>query len=388
MVARPVTSIDWIIVVLVAAMAVWGFVQGLIVGALSLAGFAIGALIGARIAPHLLSGGSHSPYAPLFALLGAIFIGGILAMGLETLGLHVRALLNTALGIVDGIGGAVLLGAVGLGLAWLVGAVALQTPGARELRRDIQRSKILSRMYGEVPPSGGFLKALARFDPFPAVEGPVPDLRRPNARTARDPEVRAAARSSVRVLGTACGLGIEGSGWVASPGVVATNAHVVAGEDDTIVQVGGTGTRHDARAIWFDPRNDVALLRVDGIGDVPPLRLDAAAPSGRSGAIIGYPENGPLTIEPGRLGPTITALSQDAYGRGPLRRRITTLVGSVRSGNSGGPMVDGRGRVLTMIFASAASGRRRAGYGVPDSVIRDALGKARGSVDTGPCTRG
>jgi S1-C subfamily serine protease len=154
------------------------------------------------------------------------------------------------------------------------------------------------------------------------------------------------------------------------------------------VQVEGEGERHSAHAILFDPRNDIAVLRVEGIEEVPPLRLDPNAPAGRSGAIIGYPHNGPLTIEPGRLGPTITALSQDAYGRGPVKRRITTLAGEVRSGNSGGPMVDGRGRVLTMIFASAVSGSRRAGYGVPDTVIRDALAKARSSVDTGPCTRG
>jgi S1-C subfamily serine protease len=323
----------------------------------------------------------------LFALLGAILIGGVLAMGLETLGLHVRGLLGTTLGIIDGIGGALLLGALAIGLAWLFGAVALNTPGARELRRDIQRSKILSRVYAELPPSGSFLKALARFDPFPAVQGPIPNLPAPNARIARDPEVRNAAASTVKVLGTACGLGIEGSGWVAKPGLVVTNAHVVAGENDTTVQVQGVGPRYNAQAIWFDPRNDVAVLRASGVG-APPLPLDPSAPPGRSGAILGYPHNGPLTIAPGRLGPTITALSQDAYGRGPVRRRITTLRGEVRSGNSGGPMVDGNGRVLTMIFASAVNGSRRAGYGVPDSVIRDALAKARGPVDTGPCTRG
>jgi hypothetical protein len=103
--------------------------------------------------------------------------------------------------------------------------------------------------------------------------------------------------------------------------------------------------------------------------------------------VIGYPENGPLDVRPARIGPTITALSQDAYGRGPLRRKITTLRGEVRSGNSGGPLVDGRGRVLTTIFASAISGRERTGYGVPDSVLAGALARARGPVDTGPCTR-
>src|SRR5438876_2057014 len=170
-------------------MALWGFLQGLIVGVLSLAGFAVGAIAGARLAPLLLKDGSHSPYAPLFALLGAILLGGILAMGLESLGFRLRGLLVGPLGIIDSVGGAILLGAVGLGVAWLFGAVALQTPGARGLRRDIQRSKILSSLNRKLPPSDGFLNALARFDPFPSVTGRVPPLPPPNGRLARDPQV-------------------------------------------------------------------------------------------------------------------------------------------------------------------------------------------------------
>src|SRR4051794_41716705 len=246
-------------------MAAWGFMQGLIVGFLSLAGFAAGAVLGPRLAPLLLRDGSHSPYAPLFALLGAIIFGGILAMGLETLGFKLRGLLVGPLGIIDAIGGAILLAFVGLGVAWLFGAVALQTRGARELRRDIQRSKILASLNRKVPPSGSFLNALARFDPFPAVTGQVPRLRRPNSRLARDPEVRAATRSTVRVTGTACGLGIEGSGWIAGPGLIVTNAHVVAGEHDTTVQPLGVGARYDAQAVWFDARNDIAVLRASGV---------------------------------------------------------------------------------------------------------------------------
>src|SRR3954447_16817928 len=178
-------------------MALWGFLQGLIVGALSLAGFAGGAVAGARIAPLLLHGGSHSPYAPLFALLGALVLGGILAMGLESLGFKLRGLLVGPLGIIDSAGGAILLAVVGLGVAWLFGAVALQTPGARELRRNIQQSTVLAHLYRHFPPTGSFLNALARFDPFPAVIGQVPALRRPNGRLARDPEVKAASRSTV-----------------------------------------------------------------------------------------------------------------------------------------------------------------------------------------------
>jgi S1-C subfamily serine protease len=382
-----VTTIDWIIVLFVIVMALWGFLQGLIVGALSLVGFAAGAIAGARLAPLLLSEGSRSPYAPLFALLGAILLGGVLAMGLESLGFKLRGLLVGPLGIIDSAGGAILLAAVGLGVAWLFGAVALNTPGARELRRDIQRSKILSSLNQHFPPSGGLLNALARFDPFPSVNGAVPRLPRPNARIVRDPEVRAATRSTVRVTGTACGLGIEGSGWIARPGLIVTNAHVVAGEDDTTVQPLGDGPRYDAQTVFFDARNDIAVLRASGVANLPPLRQNVNAPSGTAGAVIGYPENGPLDVQPARIGPTITALSQDAYGRGPIRRKITTMRGLVRSGNSGGPLVDGNGRVLTTVFASSVARGQRAGYGVPDSVVAKALAGAKGPVGTGPCTR-
>jgi S1-C subfamily serine protease len=381
------TSLDWIIVAFVVVMAVWGFMQGLIVGALSLAGFVAGAVIGARLAPLLLADGSKSPYAPLFALLGAIILGGLLAMGLESLGFKLRGLLVGPLGILDSAAGAILLAAVGLGIAWLFGAVALQTPGARGLRRDIQRSQILSTLNEHLSPSGGFLNALARFDPFPAVQGPIPSVARPNARVARDPDVRAATRSTVRVVGTACGLGIEGSGWVAGRGLVVTNAHVVAGESDTTVQPGGAGPRYSASAVWFDPRNDIAILRASEIAGLPALRQNVNAAPGTSGAVIGYPGNGPLDVVPARLGPTITALSQDAYGRGPIKRKITTMRGEVRSGNSGGPVVDGRGRVLTTVFASSAVRGQRAGYGVPASVVASALERVRGPVGTGPCTR-
>jgi S1-C subfamily serine protease len=191
----------------------------------------------------------------------------------------------------------------------------------------------------------------------------------------------------VKVLGTACGLGVQGSGWVAAGGVGVTNAHVVAGQDDTTVQVGGAGSHLDAEAIWFDTRNDLAVLRVPGLTGAPALPLERGAPEGTSAAILGFPENGPYDVRPGRLGHTSTVVSQDAYGRGPVRRSITSLRGRVRPGNSGGPMVDGRGRVVTTIFAATVSDNGHSGYGVPDSVVAGALAQADGPVDTGPCAR-
>jgi S1-C subfamily serine protease len=189
----------------------------------------------------------------------------------------------------------------------------------------------------------------------------------------------------VKVFGTACGLGIQGSGWVAGDGVVVTNAHVVAGQDDTTVQLGGTGPRSDAQAIYFDSRNDIAVLRTDAARGVRALGLAVNAPAGTSAAVLGFPENGPFDVEPARLGETRTVLTQDAYGRGPIDRKITALRGLVRSGNSGGPVVDGAGRVVTTIFASAVGSGSGSGYGVPDSVVQTALQRAGGPVDTGAC---
>ena len=386
-VRATVTWVDWVIVGFTLLMACWGYLQGLIVGALSLAGFAGGAFVGARLGPLLLTEGSHSPYAPLFALVGALAVGGMLASGLEVLGFHIRHRIGQRLGLVDGIGGAVLVACIGLGLTWILGAVALNTPGARDLREPIQRSAILRQLNEHLPPSGPILRALARFDPFPRIQGPAPNVRAPDARIARDPDVRRARRSVVRVLGTACGLGVQGSGWVAGDGLVVTNAHVVAGQDDTTVQLRGEGDHFDAQAVAYDPRNDLAILRVSGIEGVPALGLDVNAGRGTSGAVLGFPENGPFDVEPGRLGQTTTVTSEDAYGRGPVRRRITSLRGLVRSGNSGGPMVDGRGRVLTTIFAATVADQGRTGFGVPDSIVRAELQRARGPVDTGPCAR-
>lgn len=368
-------------------MAVWGYSQGLIVGALSLAGFVGGAFAGSRLGPMLLNEGSSSPWAPLAGLVGALLLGGIVASGLELLGFHLRDRMSKGAGVLDGMGGSALIACLGLGIVWLLGAVALQTPGARELRKPFQRSAVLKELNAVLPPSGPLLKALARFDPFPSIVGPNPGVGPPNSAIARDPQVRAAGRSVVRVLGTACGLGVQGSGWVAGDGVVVTNAHVVAGQDDTTVQPGGEGPSHDADAIWFDSRNDLAILRSPGVSGVPALGLNVSAPPGTSAAILGFPGNGPYDVEPGRLGRTRTVISQDAYDQGPVQRRITAVRGFVRSGNSGGPAVDGGGRVVTTLFAATLRSGSGSGFGVPDTVVRDALGRAGGRVGTGPCTR-
>ena len=362
--------------------------QGFIVGALSLLGFAVGAFIGTRLAPLVLNDGARSPYAPLLGLLGALLVGGAFASGLEGIGSRVRRGLRVpGLRTIDGLLGAVLTACVGLGIAWIVGAVALQSAGSAPLRADIQRSAILTELDQLLPPSGPILNALARFDPLPSVNGPAADVPAPSSGILASRGVRSAGASVVRVFGTACGLGVEGSGWVPAPGIVVTNAHVVAGESDTAIQVGGVGPGKPAEVIGFDPHDDVAVLAVDGL-TAPPLRMSASARVGMSAAILGYPLDGAFNAEPARIGQTSAVSTENAYGQGHVLRTITALRGRVRPGNSGGPLVDAHGRVVATVFAALTGTARPGGFAVPDSVVRAQLTEAlarRHPVDTGHC---
>ncbi|HEX3690593.1 MAG TPA: MarP family serine protease [Solirubrobacteraceae bacterium] len=382
------SALDWVIVGFTVLLAFYGYVQGFIVGALSLVGFAVGAFLGTRVAPLLLSQGDRSPYAPLFGLLGALLAGGVFASGLEGLGARVRAALRIpGLRTVDGLLGAALTACVGLGIAWIIGAVALNASSSRPLRTDIQNSTILRALDEILPPSGPILNVLARFDPIPSVHGPAPNVAAPNPRILASPGTRAAHQSVVRVFGTACGLGVEGSGWVSAPGLVVTNAHVVAGETDTQIQIDGVGAGHPARALIFDPHNDIAILRVPGL-TLRPLAVVAKPSSGASAAILGYPLDGAFNAQPGRLGETETVDTQNAYGQGHVRRTITALRGKVRPGNSGGPLVDGRGQVLATVFAALTGTAREGGFAVPNDLVSAALHRAEaeaGGVSTGPC---
>jgi hypothetical protein len=127
----------------------------------------------------------------------------------------------------------------------------------------------------------------------------------------------------------------------------------------------------------------LALLRVGAA--IPSLPIAPDPKRGTAGAVLGYPENGPYAVAPARLGDTREAISEDSYGNGPIHRAISSLRGSVRSGNSGGPLVDSRGRVLGTVFAATTSGAP-GGFSVPNDVVRSALRETAPSVDTGPCT--
>jgi S1-C subfamily serine protease len=389
-----VTELDWLIVAFAAILAILGFRQGLIIGLLSFGGFAIGAVIGTRIGPLLLPRGSSSPYAPAFGLFGALIAGGILAAGFEGIALRLRrALIVPGLGALDGFLGALFGIALALGIVWILAAVAGQAPGDGGLRADIQESAILRKLNAVLPPSGSILNALARLDPLPSITGPTPDVAAPEPAIAHAAGIRAASRSVVRVIGTACGLAIEGSGWVAAPNLIVTNAHVVAGEQDTTVEVGGESPGLPAQTVVFDPTNDIAVLEVSRLQE-PALRLAEEPSSGTAGAVLGYPENGPFDVEAGRIGRTQNVLTDDAYGRGPVQRLLTPLRGLVRPGNSGGPLVGASGTVLTTVFAGTVDTTPRGGYGVANRTVvgelrtAQARASAGSTAGTGACAPG
>jgi S1-C subfamily serine protease len=376
-----VATADWIVIGVVILFGFYGLSRGLVRGALSLAGFALGAYLGAQIAPAFLSDGS--PYAPLVAL-GAAILGGVLLQALAgMLGGTLRAGMVAVPGLrsIDSVAGAVLGVLAGVLICWAVGAVLLYLPGQSELRKSVQESAILSRINDEFPPER-LLETLERVDPIGVFAGPPAIVAPPDSRLARDPDVVAAAKSVVRVTGIACGLGVEGSGWIVRPGLVVTNAHVVAGIGTPRVDR-RDGNARPAAVVVFDETNDVAVLRVPGLGG---RALAVAEPERGVGVVLlGYPGNGPLTLTPGRLGGTRDLLSRNAYGRGPVRRSITTIRGVIEPGSSGGPGVDAHGRVRTTVFARQPGSR--GGFGIPPDVVLGRVRKAaREPVPETACT--
>src|SRR5579862_2496112 len=190
--------VDGIAILLVLLSALSGMRRGLVVSALSLAGIVGGAYAGSRVAPHLLHGGSDSPWTPVAGLVGAVG-GAVLLQTLAVLaGSFVRGGLRlTPLRILDSLGGLVL------------GASALLVPGQTKLRREVQQSELVRRLDEAVPPRR-LLHLLARIDPFPSIAGPPSPSPPPSAGVVGNANVRRAASDVVRVLGTACGVGVEG----------------------------------------------------------------------------------------------------------------------------------------------------------------------------------
>lgn len=373
------TKADVIALALLAVTALIGLRRGLVAQLLGLAGLIAGALVGARLLPGFLDEQALAvwrPYAPLAgAALGAF--GGQLVAGVAA-GTLRSVFVRGPLRLVDSLGGLALGMAVGVGLAWIGAVVALHEPRLG-LRDDVRRSDVLLTLTRTLP-TEALLETLARFDPLPLLARlPGGELPRPDRSVLGSSATRTAAASVVKVVGKACGLGLQGSGWVVSSELVATNAHVIAGERQTQVLV-PDGERLEAIPVYVDHRDDVALLRVEGL-DAPVLPAVTGLGEPRPVVILGYPHNGALTASAATAGPPERILI-DVDGR-RHSRRVIPLRGRVEPGDSGGPAVDRRGRVVAMTFAAASESS--GGFGVPVRTVLRAARAPLEPVSTGAC---
>ncbi|HWS82030.1 MAG TPA: MarP family serine protease [Rubrobacter sp.] len=358
--------LDVFIAVFVIAVILRGARTGFLAGVFSLVGVVVGVSAGSRIALSLMPEDGNPIYGAgitLGSILAFAVLGEVIA---RTIGGSIRDRLSSPTSeTLDGFGGAVLGFALSLVLVWAVGVFALQSPTLAGLYPALRDSKILQAL-DERMPSGLLTQAVAELEPLPQIHGPEPEVAAPEGSIVGDPDVQVASERTLRVTSRACGYGVEGSGWVAGRDLVVTNAHVVAGQRATHVEVGRTGRRLPAKVVVFDEKNDIAVLRVNGLG-LTPLRLAPPKP-GKDVAVIGFPENGPLDIEPARTGTTQLVSSGDAYDNGPVQRVVTSFRVYVRPGNSGGPAVNKYGRVVSTIFASRTDSDN-SGYGVPSRIV-------------------
>jgi S1-C subfamily serine protease len=374
-----VSGIDLAAVGLVALMAILGARRGLAASVLSLAAIAVGAVLGSRLAPSLLSGGAHSPYTPIAGLVGALVLALLLQVGAGAAGMAIRNSLRLSpLRVVDSLGGLVFGGLTAVAFIWVVAVAIVLFPQQTQLRDDVRRSAVLSRLVAAFPPRQ-ILHTLASIDPFPAFAGPPAPPEEPDPRVLAALPIRSAGRSVVRIESIACGIAYTGTGWVIANGLVVTAAHVVAGAT-TVYVTRPDGNSTPVQPVLFDGRNDLAFLRVLGLG-LPPLRL-ADPLEDVSAVVLGYPGGGDFTSVAVRAGKTQAFLARD-YRGDLVWRTITSLRGTIRAGDSGGPVVDVRGRVEATVFARKEGSD--VGYATPTEVLRHDLAKPLAPVSTGGC---
>lgn len=356
--------LDLLLLIGAALFAVSGYRQGLVVGALSFAGFLGGGVLGARLAPSLaqlgpLANGSTALVGLAVVLLFAT-VGQLLA---TVVGGKIRASLTwRPARQVDAVAGSV-LSVVGLLLVtWLIGTAVASAPYPA-LARQVRRSAVIAAVDGVVPSSArrsfeGF-RQLIDSRGFPDVFGDLAPTRTrsvpaPDSALTRSRTVAGVRDRVLKVTGVApsCSRKIEGTGFVYASERVMTNAHVVAGVRDPVVEVPGGG-RLPARVVLYDPERDVAVLQVPGLS-ARPLPFAGAASTGDSAIVLGYPRDGPFRADAARVRDVERARGPDIYGKTTVVREIYALRARVQPGNSGGPLVDPRGRVLGVVFAAAA----------------------------------
>jgi S1-C subfamily serine protease len=350
--------LDLILVALLVAAAVGGYRLGFVTRALSWLGLSMGVFVASRLLPVLLRNlrGGTEPDGLLMVAIGVLVLGafvgqvaGLIAGTHLQLGLRTRQARQ-----VDHVTGAI-AGALGVLVAlWVVSPAMGSVPGwtARETRR----SAIVREVNGLFPGAPDTARSMRQLlgagypEVFDALR-PAPEVGPPPAASGLDEvTARRIAASTVKIFGQACSLEQEGSGFLVAPHLVATNAHVVAGERSTYVLL-ADGSQLRATPVAFDPERDIAILRVPGL-DRPALPV---LPSnvGQRGGVFGHPHGGPLTISPFQVGQKEVVTGTDIYGGHRTRRSVLFLASDLAPGDSGGALVTPQGQVVGVAFAIA-----------------------------------
>lgn len=387
--------LDWILVLVVLAYAVSGYWQGFISGAFATAGLLLGGFVSVLwLVPQLLGDAEPSLWVSLGALLVVLLSASFGQAILQYVGSRIRDRITwQPVRAVDAIGGAALSAAAVLVVAWVLG-VAVSGSALPGISQQVRSSTVLGtvdevmpdeadevlRAFNDVVGSSFFPRYLEPFATERIIEvGP------PSGKVARDPEIRAARASVLKIRGeNDCGRGVEGTGFVYSPGRVMTNAHVVAGVDDPTVLVGD----HEvpARVVHYDSDLDVAVLAVDGL-QRPFLRFDKTGGTRDDAAVVGYPNDGPYNVQAARIRGEQRLRSPNIYGRGTVVREVFSIRALVRPGNSGGPLLSPDGDVYGVIFAASVTDRDT-GYALTADQVSQSAARGLTSdreVDTGDC---
>lgn len=386
------TLLDLGIVALLVLAAVHGVSQGAAVQVLSFGGLWAGLAIGAAVASPIASLAS-SPFskalASLFSLIGS---AAILATTGRMLGVRLwSALQRLRLGHADSALGAVIAVVATLMAVWLL-AVTVGAGPSKEIASAVQSSAIVRTLSDHLPPQPSVfarIKQLVQRSGFPQVFAGLEPTPPPPVALPSSPDVRAAVAAAgaatVKIVGVGCGGVQEGSGFVAAPGYVVTNAHVVAGIRRPVIE--DRRGRHSASAVLFDPRLDVAVLRTNGLAAAPLPISRADARRGDGGAVLGYPGGGPFQAGAAAVLREFVAVGRDIYGQNLTQRNVFQLQAVIRPGNSGGPFVRSSGQVIGVVFAASTTDND-VGYALTSKEVAARLDTAQrqpGAVDTGGC---
>lgn len=383
-----------LVIVAVGVMAMFGgYRLGFLTRTASWVGMALGLFVGARTLPWLVEQFDHEGPASLLLLGGTVLL--VASFLGQALGVVVGSRLRINLpsrewAVADHTFGA-LAGILGVVIAvWLLLPTMANVPGAfADQARNSLLAREIDRLFPDPPDALVALRRLVGEDQFPRVFSalrPAPDVGPPPADPGLGADlVAAASPSTVKVTGIACERVQEGSGFVTlGADVVVTNAHVVAGQTDTQVEL-TDGSLRDAFVAVFDPDRDLAVLRVPGLGRQP-LPIADGKP-GTAGGVFGYPGGAPLRVQPFQVAEEVRAVGTDIYDRRRTEREVLILSSQLRPGDSGSALVDGDGNVVGVAFAIAPDDPNVA-YALDVTELQAVLARDLGTeVPTGPCLR-